>query len=235
VIDKPIIIDDDESLFKSIEEISFYDYVLVRTRKDFSIKGIVTSSDLSQQFKNLSEPFLLIGRCKNLVAVPSSSGKASMDVLSGNSVSIREKPTFKEVVHGTAPLGLVLGMYIVFDVIWEALTKNISLSADIKALLSRYVPIYIGLLIGSCHHRSSAFYFRDCNRCGDWICRLINAYRTRAHCIVRTLSRSTGKGVHHKKVWCLFAQSQKRNQQISKSAKYYFGDVRVKNVASNLE
>ena len=67
VMDKPIIIDNDESLFKAIEKISFYDYVLIRARKDFSIKGIVTSSDLSQQFKNLSEPFLLIGRRENLM------------------------------------------------------------------------------------------------------------------------------------------------------------------------
>jgi len=83
------------------------------------------------------------------MATPSSCGRASADSLSGNSISIGEKPSIAEVLHGIAPLGLVLGTYIVIDVIWEALTKNISLSADVKVLLSRYVPIYIGLLIGS--------------------------------------------------------------------------------------
>ncbi len=83
------------------------------------------------------------------MAAPSNSEGASADSLSRNSISIREKPSLGEVLNGIAPLGLVLGSYIVLDVIWEALTKNISLSADIKALLSRYVPIYIGLLIGS--------------------------------------------------------------------------------------
>ncbi len=83
------------------------------------------------------------------MAAPSSDVRASADSLSGNSISTGEKPSLREVLHGIAPLGLVLGTYIVIDVIWEALTKNISLSADVKALMSRYVPIYIGLLIGS--------------------------------------------------------------------------------------
>jgi len=120
------------------------------------------------------------------------------------------------LLHGIAPLGLVLGTYIVLDVVWEVLAKNMPISLDTMALISRYVPIYIGLLIGSCRHRSSAFYFWDCNRCGDWICRLINAYRTRAHCIVSTLSRSTGKGVHHKKIG---AFSRNLRSEINKSAR----------------
>ena len=67
VMQKAIIVEDEISLFDAIEQISKYDYVLVRDSKDNIIKGIVTSSDLSQQFKLLSEPFLLIGKSESLI------------------------------------------------------------------------------------------------------------------------------------------------------------------------
>ena len=148
------------------------------------------------------------------------------------------------LLHRIAPLGLVLGTYIVLDVVWEVLTKNMPISPDTRALMSRYVPIYIGLLIGSCRHRSSAFYFWDCSRCGDWICRLINTYRTRAHCIVSTLSRSTGKGVHHKKsvLFRAISKAKSTNQQErliifwgceSEKCGYHFG-VKIYNEAPTL-
>jgi CBS domain-containing protein len=66
-MDKPIIIDDDASMFDAIEQVSINDYVLIKSTKDNKIKGILTSSDLSRQFKNLAEPFLLIGKCELLI------------------------------------------------------------------------------------------------------------------------------------------------------------------------
>jgi CBS domain-containing protein len=54
----------DASLFQAIPAIIANDYVLVRA-KDNSICGIVTASDLSLQFLQLSEPFLLIGEIEN--------------------------------------------------------------------------------------------------------------------------------------------------------------------------
>lgn len=54
----------DASLFQAIPAIVANDYVLVRA-KDNSICGIVTASDLSLQFLQLSEPFLLIGEIEN--------------------------------------------------------------------------------------------------------------------------------------------------------------------------
>ena len=54
----------DASLFQAIPAIVTYDYVLVRAR-DNTICGIVTASDLSVQFRQLSEPFLLLGEIEN--------------------------------------------------------------------------------------------------------------------------------------------------------------------------
>lgn len=64
---KPEIIDDDFSMFDAIERIRQNDYILVRSTKDSTIKGIVTSSDLSEQFGALSQPFLLIGKCEFMI------------------------------------------------------------------------------------------------------------------------------------------------------------------------
>lgn len=54
----------DASLFQAIPAIVTNDYVLVRA-KDNTVCGIVTASDLSVQFRQLSEPFLLLGEIEN--------------------------------------------------------------------------------------------------------------------------------------------------------------------------
>jgi predicted transcriptional regulator len=54
----------DTSLFAAIDGIIKNEYVLVR-RKDQTICGIVTTSDLSNQFLLLAEPFLLLGEIEN--------------------------------------------------------------------------------------------------------------------------------------------------------------------------
>lgn len=56
----------DESLFSAIPAIVQNQYVLIRGA-DNRITGIVTSSDLSLQFQQLSEPFLLLGEIENHV------------------------------------------------------------------------------------------------------------------------------------------------------------------------
>jgi CBS domain-containing protein len=66
-MEKPVIVDDETSLFEVIEIVKESDYTLVRNSRDKVIKGIVTASDLSDQFRMLSEPFLLVGRCENLI------------------------------------------------------------------------------------------------------------------------------------------------------------------------
>lgn len=54
----------DASLFEAIPLIVKHQYVLVRDIQN-RISGIVTTSDLSEQFGQLSEPFLLVGEIEN--------------------------------------------------------------------------------------------------------------------------------------------------------------------------
>lgn len=53
-----------ESLFPAIETIATHDYVLVQAA-DKTICGIVTATDLNDQFRLLAEPFLLVGEIEN--------------------------------------------------------------------------------------------------------------------------------------------------------------------------
>ena len=55
---------DNFSIFQVIPMIVANDYVLIR-RPDKVISGIVTASDLSLQFQQLSEPFLLLSEIEN--------------------------------------------------------------------------------------------------------------------------------------------------------------------------
>jgi CBS domain-containing protein len=55
---------DTESLFQVINRIIESSYVLVRNEQR-AISGILTTTDLSQQFQDLAEPFLLIGEIEN--------------------------------------------------------------------------------------------------------------------------------------------------------------------------
>lgn len=56
----------DASFFSAISIIAEYQYVLIRGH-DQKITGIVTASDLSLQFQQLAEPFLLLGEIENHV------------------------------------------------------------------------------------------------------------------------------------------------------------------------
>lgn len=53
-----------DSIFSALPRIVEYSYVLVRS-PDQRISGIITTTDLSTQFKQLSEPFLLLSEIEN--------------------------------------------------------------------------------------------------------------------------------------------------------------------------
>ena len=55
----------DESVFSVIPIIVENQYVLVRDPKDRRITGIVSATDLSLQFQQLAEPFLLLGEIEH--------------------------------------------------------------------------------------------------------------------------------------------------------------------------
>lgn len=65
-IEKPRIVQIEDSLFSVITDITEYDYVLVQAT-DRTICGIVTATDFSEQFRTLGEPFLLIGEIENSI------------------------------------------------------------------------------------------------------------------------------------------------------------------------
>ena len=99
----------DASIFDVIGIISLHDYVLVRDASN-KISGIVTATDLNQQFRNLSEPFLLIGEIENhirniigekIIVADLSLGKGNdddrviqgvSDLTFGEYVRLMEKP-----------------------------------------------------------------------------------------------------------------------------------------------
>jgi CBS domain-containing protein len=62
------IINADTSLLDAIGEIARYEYVLVKDKNN-TVSGIVTASDLSVQFRELSEPFLLLNEIENYIRV----------------------------------------------------------------------------------------------------------------------------------------------------------------------
>ncbi|MEN6490824.1 MAG: DUF401 family protein [Rectinema sp.] len=60
-----------------------------------------------------------------------------------------EKTKLHRLVRGIAPLGIVLGSYIVLDVIWELAAPHLGLDATTKSLVGRYAPVLCGIVIGS--------------------------------------------------------------------------------------
>lgn len=63
-MDEAKVLSASEPLFSAISVIASHDYVLVQGN-DRSIVGIVTASDLNEQFRLLAEPFLLVGEIEN--------------------------------------------------------------------------------------------------------------------------------------------------------------------------
>ena len=81
----------DASLFEAIQQIVEHEYVLVRdvTRK---LTGIVTTADLSLQFAQLGEPFLLLGQIENHIRnlIAAKYSKAELEAVRDPSDAGRE-------------------------------------------------------------------------------------------------------------------------------------------------
>ena len=60
-------VSDTESLSEVTRVVIQHDYVFVRSSNNKKITGIVTATDLSEQFQSLSEPFLLLGQIENQI------------------------------------------------------------------------------------------------------------------------------------------------------------------------
>ena len=62
-----VAVEDSEALFKATRLIIENEFIYVRSSIDKKVTGIVTATDLSEQFQFLSEPFLLIGQIENQI------------------------------------------------------------------------------------------------------------------------------------------------------------------------
>lgn len=93
-----------DSLFRVISRIVEHSYVLVRA-EDRTIAGIVTTTDLSLQFQQLSEPFLLLAEIENHVR-KLIDGRFTVDELS----SVKEESDPERTVETVADL--TFGEYI---------------------------------------------------------------------------------------------------------------------------
>tara|TARA_Y100000588_G_scaffold48509_2_gene45613 strand:+ start:466 stop:1530 length:1065 start_codon:yes stop_codon:yes gene_type:complete len=67
-------------LFKATKLIIEHEFIFVRSSLNNKVTGIVTATDISEQFQTLSEPFLLIGQIENQIRLL-LHGKFSTDVL----------------------------------------------------------------------------------------------------------------------------------------------------------
>lgn len=116
------------SLFEAINIIAEHDYVLVRAH-DRIICGIVTASDLSQQFRYLSEPFLLIGECEHLIR-RLIHGKFKVDEL----VEARNSKDSDRTVSGVADLTFGEYVWLLSD---KSRWAKLKLPIDRKEFISR--------------------------------------------------------------------------------------------------
>lgn len=103
-MDKAKIVNSSDSLFEVIDQIVMFDHVLVR-KPDNTISGIITASDLSIQFRALSESFLILSEIENLVRTLVER-KFSAEELA----SCKDPSDITRVVEGVADLSF--GEYI---------------------------------------------------------------------------------------------------------------------------
>lgn len=94
-------LEDTEGLFKATKLIIDHEFVFVRSSADKKVTGIVTATDLSEQFQFLSEPFLLIGQIENQLR-NLMNGKYTVEVL--RSVCSDTDPERKERIQSVADL-----------------------------------------------------------------------------------------------------------------------------------
>jgi CBS domain-containing protein len=66
-MEEAVVVSSEASLFSVIDTIVDREYALVKTPSTGKITGIVTTTDLSLQFRQLGEPFLLLGEIENHV------------------------------------------------------------------------------------------------------------------------------------------------------------------------
>ena len=97
-----VALEDTEALFKATKLIIDHEFVFVRSSNDKKVTGIVTATDLSEQFQFLSEPFLLIGQIENQIR-NLMNGKYSLEILQGicNETDLERKERIQSIADLT--------------------------------------------------------------------------------------------------------------------------------------
>ena len=92
----------DASLFTAIPIIVDHGYALVRSSVNKGIVGIITTSDLSLQFQQLSEPFLLLGEIENHIRriIDGKFGKEELRAAKDESDSERAVESASDLTFG---------------------------------------------------------------------------------------------------------------------------------------
>lgn len=78
-------------LLTVIDEVIKYEYVLIRDKTN-KISGIVTTSDLGKQFRDLSEPFLLLSEIENHIRKMIDGKYTKAEIESARDPSDRQRP-----------------------------------------------------------------------------------------------------------------------------------------------
>lgn len=102
-----VLVKETDPLFEATALIISNDFVFVASATDNRIIGIVTATDLSEQFQTLSEPFLLIGQIENQIR-NLMHGRFNLETL--RAACNENDPERKERVSGVADLNF--GEYI---------------------------------------------------------------------------------------------------------------------------
>jgi CBS domain-containing protein len=95
-MERPLILDADTPLFEAIDDIVGNEFVLVRAA-DKKITGIVTTSDLSLEFKRLTEPFLLLAEIERHIRVLIERAGFSIEELRGSVEDDQKKSRISEI------------------------------------------------------------------------------------------------------------------------------------------
>jgi predicted transcriptional regulator len=107
VMQEAHLIPDTTPLFDATEEVIARDFVFIRSSKNNKITGIVTGTDLSEQFQRLSKAFLLISQIENRLR-SMIRGKFELDTL--KAACNENDPQRKDKIESAA--NLTFGEYI---------------------------------------------------------------------------------------------------------------------------
>jgi len=118
--------------------------------------GLTNLSVMQLVLLNLYAPFAVFGL--GLIFILPKDAKIAATIPASKTAvntTFRDIEKLGRLIRGIAPLGIILGSYVVLDLIWELVAPGVALDAATKSLFGRYAPVLCGLLIGSLYLRKN--------------------------------------------------------------------------------